>query len=212
MSKGSRKRSNKNKEKVGSKKGVNKVIEKREKTIYEDFPVPTLNQTNANEIQEIFNISNTLAAFIKEYAEKSIQIKKMRSMAKKIEQERKPIIIGVAQNLFKHEEDYNSVAKDIRVNAEKLEKSLKLLHGQIEHRYEDYVTLLVRYKRFLERLIAVDGENIKKITGHYADKRTKQEEEIIFERDFEKLTDEDRKQLAAISEQIKTKKEQMRKN
>jgi len=88
MSKGNRKRSN------VSKPKDKKVVEKKEvknkpKTIYEEFPVPTLNQSNANEIQEIFNVSNSLAALIKDYADKSIQVNKMRNMAKKIEKEKK---------------------------------------------------------------------------------------------------------------------------
>jgi hypothetical protein len=215
MAKGKRKRANKNEKntknnKVKSKIKKNKKSEtKNKKSIYEMFPVRTLDQTDANRMKEIFTLSNNVAGLVKDYAEKEIQVKKMRKSAKELEKEKEPIMIAIAQNVFKMEKDYSGMAKKIRQQANDIEKSLSLVRGQIEHRYEDYVSSLIRQKRFIEGLLK--KAELKSITGQSkTDPKTKKEEEILFEKEFDKLSDKDKKELKELEKKIKgakTKKE-----
>ena len=173
-----------NKKSLGKNKIEKPAEFEKEHTIYDDFPARTLNQDDANHMKEIFTLSNNVAALIRDYAEKQIAVKHMRNMADKLEQEKQPIIVQVAKNMFKTELDYRTVAKDIRKQAEDIEKSLVLIHGQIEHRYEDYVSTLIRHNRFIETVINT-ATNVK-ITRHRSDGKTKAEEEKLIESEFEK--------------------------
>lgn len=199
MAKANRKRANKDKIKP------KKVAEKK-KTIYEMFPAKTLSQDDANRMKEIFTLSNNVSALIRDYAEKDITITHMRKMSKQVLKEKQPLMVQVAKNMFKTENDYKTVSKDIKSQSDILEKSLGLLKGQIEHRYEDYLSTLVRHKRFIESVIGSDTNKV--ITGHRSDTKTKAEEEILFEKEFDKLTDDDRKQLTDINEKIKNKQKE----
>jgi len=174
-----------NKKSIKKDETINKPVEfQKEHTIYDDFPARTLSQEDADHMKEIFTLSNNVAALIRDYAEKQIAVKHMKNMAKKIRDEKQPLMVKVASNMYKTELDYNTVSKDIEKQADELEKSLVLIHGQIEHRYEDYVSTLIRHKRFVEKIINV-ATNIK-ITGHRSDEVTRAEEEKLFDSEFEK--------------------------
>jgi hypothetical protein len=179
MAKANRKRANENIE----KKEIKQVEIKKEVTIYDEFPVRTLSQDDANRMKEIFTLSNNVSALIRDYAEKAIAIKHMRNMAKQIVTEHQPLMVQVAKNMYKTEKNYETVSKDILKQAEEIEKSLILIHGQIEHRYDDYVSTLIRHKQFIESVI-LSAEN-KVITGHRGGAMNEQEEKIL-ETEFEK--------------------------
>jgi len=205
MAKGNRSRSKKT---APKKKEVVK-----EKTIYDDFPAQTLSQDDANRMKEIFTLSNNVSALIRDYAEKAITVKNMRIMADKIEKKKQPLQIQVAKNMFMPEDDYMAVVKDIRTQSDVLEKSLVLIHGQIEHRYDDYVSTMVRFRAFVDKIIG--GAENKTITGHRSTAPVKEQEEVLFEKEFDKLNDEDKLQLKKIDKEIKKairKKNESKKN
>lgn len=124
----------------------------------------------------------------------------MRVMAEKIRKERQPLFIQIAKNMLKTERGYDAVADDILKQAEQIEMSLILIHGQIEHRYEDYVSTLIRHNRFVEGVIR-SAEN-KMITGHRSDRETRAEEEKIFDKGFE---EELKKEAVTIEKESKPK-------
>lgn len=198
MAKANRKRANKPKPKV------EKVVEPPKKTIYQMFPAHTLSQDDANRLKEVFTLSNNVSALIRDYAEKDITVVNMRTMAKQILKERQPLQISIAKNVSKTERDYEKVSKEIEAQANELEKSLGLIKGQIEHRYEDYLSTLVRHKRFIEGIIGTEDNKV--ITGHRSDTKTRDEEVVLFEKEFDKLTEADRAQLNQINEEIKKQK------
>lgn len=205
MAKGKRKRANK-KKKVSPKGESKEKSETKKKTIYEMFPVKTLDQSDADKIKEIFNLSNNVSALIRDYAEKDIQVKKLRELADEIEKEKEPLWIQVSKGMFKQADNYKEMAKNIREHANKLEKSLVIVRGQIEHRYEDYVSCLIRHKRFIDKLLK-KADN-KRITGHRSDKKTKKEEEILFEKEFDEISDKDLEEIKKMEKQLKKKKEE----
>jgi len=200
MAKGKRKRVVKP---VVEKKPVQEIVVK-EKTIYEEFPVTTLNQNDASLLKEIFELSNNVAALIKDYAEKVIIVKQMRLSAKSILDEKQPLMIQVAKNLFKTEKDYKKLSKSIKDQANIVEKQLILVKGQIAHRYEDYVSALIRHNRYIETIVK-DAE-LKSITGHRPDKETKEEEKVLFEKEFDDMTDADIKELKDLNRTLSKKK------
>jgi len=195
MAKGNRNRSKKTISKVEKKPVV------KEKTIYDEFPARTLSQDDANKMKEIFTLSNNVSALIRDFAEKTITVKNMRIMADKIEKKKKPLQIQVAKNMFMTEDDYRTVVNDIRIQANTLEKSLILIHGQIEHRYDDYVSTLVRFDSFINTII--NGAKNRAITGHRSTGEVKEQEEILFEKEFDKISEEDKVQLKEIDKKIK---------
>jgi len=170
---------------------VNNESVVKEKTIYDDFPVRTLSQDDANRMKEIFTLSNNVSGLIRDYAEKQIAVKHMRNMAKQIVDEHQPLMVQVAKNMFKTERNYDTISKDILKQADEIEKSLMLIHGQIEHRYEDYVSTLIRHKKFIEGVIA-SAEN-KVVTGHRDVGLVAQEEKLV-EEEFEKELVVDKKE------------------
>ena len=200
MAKGKRKRVVKP---VVEKKPVQEPVVK-EKTIYEEFPVTTLNQNDASLLKEIFELSNNVAALIKDYAEKVIIVKQMRLSAKSILDEKQPLMIQVAKNLFKTEKDYKKLSKSIKDQANIVEKQLILVKGQIAHRYEDYVSALIRHNRYIETIVK-DAE-LKSITGHRPDVETQEEEKVLFEKEFDDMTDADIKELKDLNKTISKKK------
>jgi len=200
MAKGKRKRVVKP---VVEKKPVQEIVVK-EKTIYEEFPVTTLNQNDASLLKEIFELSNNVAALIKDYAEKVIIVKQMRLSAKSILDEKQPLMIQVAKNLFKTEKDYKKLSKSIKDQANIVEKQLILVKGQIAHRYEDYVSALIRHNRYIETIVK-DAE-LKSITGHRPDKETKEEEKVLFKKEFDDMTDADIKELKDLNRTLSKKK------
>jgi hypothetical protein len=179
MAKANRKRANDFKEKESAVE--NKPPEK-EKTIYDDFTAKTLSQDDANRMKEIFTLSNNVSALIRDYAEKQIAVKHMRGMAKQIIAEHQPLMIQVAKNMYKTEKNFQLVSNDILKQADEIEKSLIIIHGQIEHRYEDYISALIRHKRFIEEVISMAGNKV--ITGHRGTDETRAEEEKLFEEEF----------------------------
>ena len=188
---------------VVEKKPVQEIVVK-EKTIYEEFPVTTLNQNDASLLKEIFELSNNVAALIKDYAEKVIIVKQMRLSAKSILDEKQPLMIQVAKNLFKTEKDYKKLSKSIKDQANIVEKQLILVKGQIAHRYEDYVSALIRHNRYIETIVK-DAE-LKSITGHRPDKETKEEEKVLFKKEFDDMTDADIKELKDLNRTLSKKK------
>lgn len=197
-----RKRANSSK-KTTKPKTVKKEAVKKLDSIYDMFPARTLNQDDGNRMKELFTLSNNVSALIRDYAEKEITVKKMKEAAKRIEKEKQPLMVQVANNLFKTETNYKKLADSIKKQAEQLEKSLVIIKGQISHRYEDYVSVLIRQKRLLENII--NNAQLKSITGHRSDAKTKAQEEKIFEKEFDKITDEDREQLKKLLEDRKNK-------
>lgn len=197
-----RKRANSSK-KTTKPKTVKKEAVKKLDSIYDMFPARTLNQDDGNRMKELFTLSNNVSALIRDYAEKEITVKKMKEAAKRIENEKQPLMVQVANNLFKTETNYKKLADSIKKQAEQLEKSLVIIKGQISHRYEDYVSVLIRQKRLLENII--NNAQLKSITGHRSDAKTKAQEEKIFEKEFDKITDEDREQLKKLLEDRKNK-------
>jgi arsenate reductase-like glutaredoxin family protein len=168
----------------GNKKSRKKV-EVKEKTIYEEFPVRTLSQADADRMKEIFTLSNNVSALIRDYAEKTITVKHLKTLAKEIKDSKQPLIVQVAKNVYKTETKYDRLSDDILKQAEELEKSLVLIHGQIEHRYEDYVSSLVRHQNFIEMVIK-SAEN-KVITGHRDGAVIGKQEEELFEKEYEQV-------------------------
>jgi hypothetical protein len=206
MAKGDRKRSTK----TEKKDDVKPKEDETKKTIYEKFPARTLSQTDANYMKEIFEMSNNVSALIRDYATKEITVAAMREAAKSIETEKEPLMIQVAKNIYKTERDYKKLAKSIREQANVLEKQLVLIEGQIAHRYEDYVSALIMHNRFIENI--VKSAEIKSIYHRRGDGRTKEDEKILFEKEFDEMTDKDVEELkelnTKIQKELKEKKEQ----
>ena len=125
-----RKRAN-TKNKTTKSKPVKKEAVKKQDSIYEMFPARTLTQDDGNRMKELFTLSNNVSALIRDYAEKEITVKKMKEAAKRIEKEKQPLMVQVANNLFKTETNYKELADNIRKQAEQLEKSLVIVKGQI---------------------------------------------------------------------------------
>lgn len=197
MTKGNRKRSNKNKEEPKKEKKE----EEKKKTIYEKFPVRTLTQDDANKLKEIFDMSNNISALIRDYATKEITANAMRETAKQIEAEKEPLMVKVANNLYKTDRDYKKLAKSIKEHADIVDKQLILIEGQIAHRYEDYVGALIRHNRFVESVIK--SAKVTTVTGHRPDAETKKDEEVLFEKEFDEMTEDDIEKLKQLNTKIK---------
>jgi hypothetical protein len=205
MAKGNRKRSKKTEP---TKKKVENKKKQVSKTPREMFPVRTLSQADADRLKELFTLSNNFAALLTDYNKKEQAIKSMRDVAKDILKEKEPLLQKISQNLYRPLKDYKKVSSQIKEQADSLEKAQKLVVGQLKHRYEEYVDAVIRLHRFLGLIIQT--ANTSTISGHRTDEKTRQEEKVLFEKDFDKeveLTEDEVKQLEKIQKDIKKKQD-----
>jgi len=100
----------------------------KERTIYDDSPVRTLTQDDAERMKEIFTLSNNVSALIRDYAEKTITVKHLKNLANEIKDSKQPLSIQVTKNVYKTESKYNGLSEDIYKQAEELEKSLSIIY------------------------------------------------------------------------------------
>lgn len=189
----------------GNRKRAN-VAKPKMKTIYQTFPAKTLTEADAEQLKGLFILSNNVAALIKDYAEKEILVKHMRDKAKQIKNTKEPLLEQISKNLFIPNKDYMDIHKKIKEQASKVEKANILTKGQIEHRYESYITGLMQMRRFLDQIINSSGLSVPTITGHRGTKKTKDEETVLFEKEFDKMTDADKSQLKNLQCMINKKK------
>lgn len=213
----SRKRANKNKKVVTTTKneetkkcekcsGKECKCKQGKKSIYEMFPARTLSQQDANKMKELFTMSNNVSALIRDYAEKELAVLALREEAKNIKKDRKPLMLQIAKGVFRTENDYNKLSNKFSKQADELEKSMKIVKGQIAHRYEDYVSMLIHLNKYIEQIL--NNAELKSITGYRTkNKEVTKKEEMLFEKEFEKVTDDEKKLLSELSKETdKTKR------
>jgi hypothetical protein len=72
------------------------------------------------------------------------------------------------------------------------------------------VSALIRHSRFIDGIIKT--AEMKSITGHRPETHeTQKDEEILFEKEFDKITDDDRVKLKELNDVIKKRAEEKKK-
>lgn len=203
MAKGSRKRAN---TVSPNGKTVKKAETKQKEVVFQPIqdtmPVRTLNQRDFENVKGVFLLSNNVAALMKKYSESDMQVRNIRVFANKLEKEGNkagPLLQRVSENLFMPIRDIPKSVKDLRDEADILEKANKITKGQIEHRFDEYVDALQRHKSFIEGLLAkVKDTKTKVISGQRTGGEIKKAEEELMVKEFDELTKADKELIQDI--------------
>ena len=103
-------------------------------------------------------------------------------------------MIRVSPNVFIPMRDMEKAATNIKKEVALIEKENVLTRGQIEHRYEEYIDSLIRFKRILTALIG--DKELTTLSGHRTnDEKTKKEAQIIFQKEFDKMSEIELKKM-----------------
>jgi hypothetical protein len=174
---------------------VEEVVSQRT-TIYQDFPIRPLNNNDSAMVKDMFSLSNNFAALMKKFADTELQVRASNKFvgelkAKKI---KGPLMIRASPNVFIPMHDMTKASENINKEVALIEKENTLTRGQIEHRYEEYIDSLIRFKRILTALIG--DKELTTLSGYRAnDAKSLEESQIIFQKEFEKMSDEELKKL-----------------
>jgi len=167
-----------------------------QRSIYQDFPIRPLNNNDSAMVKDMFSLSNNFAALMKKYADVALQVKASNQFvgelkAKKI---KGPLMIRASPNVFIPMRDMEKAATNIKKEVALIEKENVLTRGQIEHRYEEYIDSLIRFKRILTALIG--DKELTTLSGHRTnDEKTEKEAQIIFQKEFDKMSEIELKKM-----------------
>lgn len=188
MAKGNRKRAGPARVVVAKPPKVEKVVSQRT-TIYQDFPIRPLNNTDSNQVKDMFSLSNNFAALMKKFADTELQVRASNKFVSEIKAKKikGPLMIRASPNVFIPMHDMVKASENIGKEVELIEKENLLTRGQIEHRYEEYIDSLIRFKRILTALIG--DKELTTLSGHRTDDtKSIEESKIIFQKEFEKMS------------------------
>lgn len=172
-----------------------KVVDKKEKKVVKEvpkYPADTLVQRDWEQFKELAVLSNNVAGIKKGIADKKLAEKKLSELVKKIDKGeiKPPFIEKVLQNLYISHTDMKNVSKKLKETSKMIEKGRLIEEGQLAHRYEEYVGALIRFRNHLTKIIG--KEEIKNIAAH-REPSVRNDEKIIFEKNFEDFVQKETK-------------------
>jgi hypothetical protein len=201
MAKGKRKRAN------NKKPDTKKVEEKKPKqefpNIIKKYPVKTLSQIDVERFKELIALSNNVAALLKSATDEDMSIAKGKKFAKEMRKGivKGPVLQRVSQNLMIPLTDMKKVADKLDSEINMLKEANGITKAQLQQRYDEYVdSLRAMTKVFTKMLLHAPEKQLQKIKG---DRKAKMEEQeqVIFEKEFEKLTEKDKEFLSQIGKE-----------
>lgn len=159
-------------------------------TVYQDFPIRPLNNNDSAMVKDMFSLSNNFAALMKKYSDTELQSKASKKFIIEIKEKkvRGPLMIRASPNVFIPMHDMAKASENISKEVVLIEKENILTRGQIEHRYEEYIDSLIRFKRILTALIG--DKELTTLSGHRSgNPKSVEESKIIFQKEFEKMSE-----------------------
>jgi len=204
MAKGNRKRNGNTQSKKVEKKEELLVTKE---SLLANYPVRTLNNSDVARFKEMVGLSNNVAGLLKQCIDTDMSIEKGSDVAQSMLDGR---IKGAAMqkitsNLFLPLNDMKDVAKKIKNEVATLKQANIISKGQLSQRYDEYIDSMRNLRSTLDQLLA--SAPSKKLTQIYGDRKakdTRSDEQVIFEKEVEKLTKEDKKFINEVKEKIDT--------
>lgn len=165
-------------------------------TIYQDFPIRPLNNNDSAMVKDMFSLSNNFAALMKKYSDVELQSRASKKFMVEIKEKkvRGPLMIRASPNVFIPMHDMTKASENISKEVVLIEKENILTRGQIEHRYEEYIDSLIRFKRILTALIG--DKELTTLSGHRTgNPKSVEESQIIFQKEFDKMSEIELKKM-----------------
>lgn len=213
MTKGNRKRANESSAQPKSPKRPNKPKRPSCPTslipnIIKSYPVRTLSQIDVERFKELIALSNNVAGLLKTATDEDLSISKGKKFSKELSGGRVkgPVLQRVSQNLMIPLTNIKEVAKKLDNELGMLTEASGITKAQLQQRYDEYVDSIRAMSAVFTKILAAAPEKqLKTIKGDRKAKMVKQEQ-IIFEKEFNKLTEKDKEFLKQIGKPSTKKK------
>lgn len=170
-------------------------------SIYTDFPIRPLNNADSNMVKDMFALSNNFAGLMKKFSDTTLQERASLKFVDELKDGKikGPLMIRASPNVFIPMRDMKKAAENITKEVGLIKKENVATRGQIEHRYEEYIDALIRFKRILTALIG--DKELTTLSGHRTDDpKSEEEAKIIFQKEFEQLSNIE---LQKVPEEVK---------
>lgn len=202
MAKGNRKRTEKQSPETTKK--IQKPLVTKE-TLLKDYPIRTLNNGDVNRFKELVTLSNNVAGLLKQCIDTDMSISKGGDVAKQMltGKIKGPAMQKITSNLYLPLVDMRDVAKKIKGEVEMLKQANVISKGQLAQRYDEYIDSMRNLRTILDDLLAnAPKQDLTKIRGDRSAIKSGAEEQVIFEKEVDKLTKEDSEYIKSIKAKI----------
>lgn len=154
-----------------------------------DNKIKPLTEREGKYFQEVIDANNRYQGILKQKAQYEYAIKQMEADRTKVQKGeiKPPFILTVIPKVLSREvTDKKEIIDLFDKQLQSYKKMLKSLVGQVEHRYDEYQETAARHREYINKRFAK-----AKVRDIAPDRRTgNEEEETLFEAEFEKLADD----------------------
>ena len=175
--------------------------------ILKQYPVRTLTNADAERFKGLVMLSNNVAGLLKSIADADMSIAKGREISKEMlsGEIRGPAMRKVSANLYLPLFDIKGTAKKITKELDMIEQANIISIGQLQQRYDEYVDAIKAMRHTLDTILA-DAKN-KEVNTIRGDRKSRVKgENIVFEKEFDKLSEKDVDFLKEIGKKNSDKK------
>jgi len=167
-------------------------------TYKKDFPIPPFVSLDVGKLKEMVDLSNTYASLLQQYATEEYKLQIVQTTTKKIESKeiKPPFLVPIPGNIFIPETNMKNVLKSLKHQELLISTKIAGVRGQLEHRYDEFVETMLRFKEFLSAKLG--DKQISKFTQHRTGGKQRDGEQVLFEKEFDKMTEKDGKELEEL--------------
>ncbi|MCK4329658.1 hypothetical protein KAX02_07425 [candidate division WOR-3 bacterium] len=164
---------------------------------FEKFPVKPVDKGYVSIVKESVQLSNQYGSLVQQYVQKQQEYTMRKNYIKNLKKGeiKTPLMIKTVDGLFQPIYDIKKLVKQLENKNKMVNQGLLLVEDQVSHWYDEYRDSLIRVSKHLESVLG-DDKNVHGISGYRKfNASQKKQEEKLFEKDYDKLTDKDIKTL-----------------
>lgn len=165
---------------------LTELIRKATKNAQEKAKLQPLTENDAVRLQEMVDLSNTYSTLLKQYMQYTAACLSIEKRIKEVKtgEIKMPFMVTISKHLSYAEPSKDKVIKMLEDELDQFNKARLGVQGQMEHRMDQLVECMRRVQSILSS--RVGNAPMTDITG-YRDNLQQKEEEVVFEKEFDKL-------------------------
>lgn len=174
-------------------------------SVVKNYPIRTLNNGDVSRFKELVTLSNNVAGLLKQCIDTDMSIEKGGEVAKQMlnGKIKGAAMQKITSNLFLPLTDMKDVARKIKSEVETLKQANIISKSQLAQRYDEYIDSMRNLRTILDQLLAsAPKQNLAKVRGDRNARKSGAMEQILFEKEVDKLTKEDKKYLKDVKSKI----------
>lgn len=179
-------------------------------SLLKDYPVRTLHNGDVSRLKELVTLSNNVAGLLKQCIDTDMSVDKGGDVAKQMlsGKIKGPAMQKITSNLYLPLVDMKDVAKKIKGEVETLKQANVISKSQLSQRYDEYIDSLRNLRTLIDLILGpVSKQTLAKIRGDRGARKSKVDEQIIFEKEVDELTKKDKTYLKGVKAKIDKKAE-----